>query len=216
MKLFSFRFWLKSVTIFTILFVVFVVYCNWRIDSVAEPYCYHDLSFNSNFNVGLLLGTSKYSSNGQPNLYFFNRIDAAVKLYKAGKIKYIIVSGDNRSVKYNEPMIMKRELIKHGIPAEVIFVDYAGFRTLDSVIRAREIFGQTTFIIISQEFHTKRAVFIARRSGIEAFGYNAEDVRMYNGFFTRIREIFARVKVFLDIYVFHSHPKYLGEKVIIQ
>ena len=215
MKLFSFRFWLKTITILTILFVVFVVYCNWRIDSIADPYCYHDLSFANKFNVGLLLGTSKNDSHGKPNLYFFNRIDAAVRLYNAGKIKYIIVSGDNRSVKYNEPMIMKRELVKRGIPAEVIFVDYAGFRTLDSVIRAREIFGQNSFIIISQEFHNKRAVFIARRSGIEAYGYNAEDVRMYNGLFTRIREIFARVKVFLDIYVFHTNPKYLGVKVVI-
>jgi SanA protein len=215
-KLFSFRFWLKTVTIFTIFLVVFVVYCNWRINSVADPYCYHDLSFNAKYKVGLLLGTSKFNSNGKPNLYFFNRIDAAVRLYNSGKIKFIIVSGDNRSVKYNEPMIMKRELVKRGIPAEVIFVDYAGFRTLDSVIRAKEIFGQNTFIIISQEFHTIRAVFIARRSGIEAFGYNAEDVRMYNGFFTRLREIFARVKVFLDIYVFHTHPKYLGVKVVIE
>jgi len=215
-KLFSFRFWLKSVTIFTILLVGFVIYCNWRINSVADPYCYDDLSFSSKFNVGLLLGTSKNLGNGKPNPYFANRIDAAVKLYKAGKIRYIIVSGDNRSVKYNEPMIMKKELIKQGIPAEVIFVDYAGFRTLDSVIRARDIFGQNTFIIISQEFHNKRAVFIARRSGIEAYGYNADDVGMSNGFFTNTREIFARVKVFLDIYVFHVQPKYLGEKVVIQ
>jgi SanA protein len=215
-KILSFRFWLKSVTIFTILLLVFVVFCSWKINQAAEPYCYHDLSFTNKFNVGLLLGTSKYISKGKPNKYFSNRIDAAVKLYQAGRIKYIIVSGDNRSVNYNEPMIMKKELIKRGVPAEVIFVDYAGFRTLDSVIRAKEIFGQNTFIIISQEFHNKRAVFIARKYGINAYGYNAEDVTMYNGFFTKVREIFARVLVFIDIYVFHTHPKYLGEKVIIQ
>ena len=216
MKLFTLRYWFKTASIFTILVVPFILYCNWRINKIADPYIYHDLSFSTNFKAGLLLGTSKYLSNGKPNQYFVNRIDAAIKLYKAGKIKYIIVSGDNRSVKYNEPMIMKRELVKRGIPAEVIFVDYAGFRTFDSVIRAKEIFGQDTFIIISQEFHNKRAIFIARRNGIEAYGYVADDVKMYNGLFTRFREIFARVKVFLDIYVFHAHPKYLGEKVIIQ
>jgi SanA protein len=215
-KLFSFRFWLKSATIITILVVPFILFCNWRINKVADPYIYHDTLFSKNFNTGLLLGTSKYGSNGKPNQYFINRIDAAVKLYKAGKIKYIIVSGDNRSVNYNEPLKMKKELIKRGIPAEIIFVDYAGFRTFDSVIRAKEIFGQNTFIIISQEFHNKRAIFIARKSGIDAYGFNAEDVGMSNGLFTNMRELFARVKVFLDIYVFHSQPKYLGEKVIIE
>jgi SanA protein len=215
-KLFSFRFWLKSVSIVTILLLAFILYCNWRVNKIADPYIFDDAAFSMNFKTGLILGTSKYISNGKPNQYFINRIDAAVKLYKAGKIRYIIVSGDNSSVNYNEPLRMKKELIKRGIPEEVIFVDFAGFRTLDSVIRAKEIFGQDTFIIISQEFHNKRAVFIARRNGIEAYGYNAEDVRMYNGFLTHIREIFARVKVFIDIYIFHTHPKYLGEKVIIQ
>lgn len=216
MKLFTFRFCLQSITIVTILVVAFILYCNFRIDKIADPYIYHDLSFSTNFKTGLLLGTSKYISNGQLNQYFINRIDAAVKLYKAGKIKYIIVSGDGRTANYNEPDRMKKELIKRGIPAEVIFVDYAGIRTLDSVLRAREIFGQRTFIIISQEFHNKRAIFIARKSGIDAYGYVADDVGMNNGFITRLREIFARVKVFIDIYVFPERPKYSGEKIIVQ
>lgn len=215
MKIFTVRYWFKAASIATIIIVPLILYCNWRIDQVGDEFIYHDLVGCPNFKVGLLLGTSKYLANGKYNQYFSNRIDAAVKLYRTGKIKYIIVSGDNRKLNYNEPMIMKKELVKQGIPAEVIFVDYAGFRTLDSVIRAKEIFGQGTFIVISQEFHNKRAIFIARRNGIDAFGYNADDVQMYKGAFTRMRELFARVKVFLDIYVFHAHPKYLGEKVLI-
>ena len=216
MKLFSLRLWVPLGAVFTILLVILILYCNIRINKVANPYIYHDTADCPKFKIGLLLGTSKYVSNGKPNQYFINRIDAAVKLYKAGRIKYIIVSGDNSSLSYNEPMRMKKELIKRGIPAEVIYIDYAGFRTLDSVIRAKAIFGQNTFFIISQEFHNKRAVYIARKNGIYAYGFNAEDVKLYQGFFTRVREIFARVKVFIDLYVSHEQPKYLGEKVIIK
>jgi SanA protein len=215
-KLNSFRFWVPFSAIITILLVILILYCNIRINHVANPYIYHDTAACPKFRAGLLLGTSKYVSNGKPNQYFINRIDAAVKLYKAGKIRCIIVSGDNSSLNYNEPMRMKRELIKRGIPANVIFVDYAGFRTLDSVIRAREIFGQIAYIIISQEFHNKRAIFIARRNGIYAYGFNADDVGSIDGFFTRVREIFARVKVFMDIYIFHVQPRFLGEKIIIE
>jgi SanA protein len=215
-KLLSLRFWLPAITIVTITLVVVILYCNFRINKVANRYIYDDTASCPKFKAGLLLGTSKYVSNGKPNPYFINRIDAAVKLYKSGKIRYIIVSGDNSTLNYNEPMRMKKELIKRGIPSEVIFLDYAGFRTLDSVIRAREIFGQIAYIIISQEFHNKRAIFIARRNGIYAYGFNADDVKLYQGFFTRLREILARVKVFIDIYISHEQPKYLGEKIIIQ
>jgi len=165
--------------------------------------------------VGLLLGTSKYNQSGKPNLYFYYRIHAAVVLYKAGRIKFIVVSGDNRALSYNEPITMKKELVKKGIPTEVIFLDYAGFRTYDSIIRCFEIFGQKSFTIISQGFHLERAVFIAHRYGIGAIGYEARDVNYIQGLRTKTREYFARVKVFWDFFT-GEKPKFLGKKIEIK
>ena len=166
-------------------------------------------------NAGLLLGTSKFLRNGKMNQYFENRISATVRLYKAGKIKNIVISGDNSKKDYNEPEDMKNELIKRGIPEQQIYLDFAGFRTYDSVYRMKEIFGQNRFTIISQEFHNQRAVYIANSMKINAIGFNAKDVNAYNGFKTKIREKFARVKVFIDL-TFDKKPKFLGEKIEIK
>jgi SanA protein len=164
--------------------------------------------------VGLLLGTSKYLKNGNENLYYKYRIEAAAKLYKTHKINCIVVSGDNSRKNYDEPTQMKNDLIALGIPAEKIFLDYAGFRTLDSVIRMKEIFGQSNFTIISQKFHNERAVFISQKYGLNAVGFNAQAVSKYYGFKTNLREKLARVKVFTDLF-FGKQPKFLGEKIEI-
>ncbi len=193
---------------------LFIFWANFKIDSESEDFVTSDLSTLPNQKTGLLLGTSKTLSNGNPNAYFFNRITAAAALYKSGKVRNIIVSGDNSKKDYNEPEEMKNELIKAGIPQERIFEDFAGFRTLDSVVRAKEIFGQTSYVIISQRFHNERAVYLARKNGIEAFGYNAEDVNKYSGFKTNAREKLARAKVFWD-FIFGVEPKYGGNKILI-
>jgi len=164
--------------------------------------------------VALLLGTSKFIKSGYENLYYRYRIEACVALYQSGKIKAVLISGDNSTSDYDEPTDMKNDLIAAGIPEQKIFLDYAGFRTLDSIIRAKEIFGQQAYIIVSQKFHTERAVFIARHNQIEAIGFNAKDVTARYGFKTKVREYFARVKVLLDV-IFHVQPKFLGEKIII-
>ena len=166
-------------------------------------------------HVGLLLGTNKYLDNGNINLYYKYRIDAAVRLYKSGKIDYIIVSGDNSVKKYNEPAQMRDDLIKKGVPLSRIFLDYAGFRTLDSIVRAKEIFGQTKITIISQPFHNKRALFIAKNKEIEAVAYNAKSVSRRYGWKVHVRELFARVKLMIDLYLINKQPKFLGEKIVI-
>lgn len=194
--------------------LMFVIFSNLFIACQSQPFIESSVSRVPKVKVGLLLGTSKLLRNGYNNAYFFNRIDAAVALYKSGKIKYILVSGDNGSESYNEPQDMKEELMLRGIPASAIYLDFAGFRTLDSVVRAKKIFGQASYIVISQEFHNERAVFIARKMGIEAYGFNAEDVKAYMGFKTKVREVFARTKVFVD-FLFGVEPKFLGEKVEI-
>ena len=116
---------------------------------------------------------------------------------------------------YNEPEDMKNDLVRLGMPDSVIYLDYAGFRTYDSVIRMNKIFGQDSFTIISQQFHNKRAIYSSNRLGLSAVGYNSKDVNKYFGFKTKVREQFARVKVFLDLAV-SKQPKFLGEKVVIK
>lgn len=171
---------------------------------------YDDISTIPINKVGLVLGTGKYAKSGNINLFYKYRIDAAVKLYKAHKIEYILVSGDNGRKDYDEPSDFKNDLIARGIPEEKIFLDYAGFRTLDSVVRAKEIFGQTSITFISQKFHNQRAIYIANHFGIKAVGFNAKDV--YKSHF---REYLARSKASLDL-VFNVQPKYLGDPILIQ
>jgi SanA protein len=194
---------------------ILLCWANYKINSFSQQYLYNSTDSIPECKTAVLLGTSKFMSNGSKNYFFYNRITAAETLFKSGKIQAIIISGDNSLSYYNEPEDMKKELVKAGIPDSVIYLDYAGFRTFDSMIRAKEIFGQTKFIVVSQQFHNERAVFIARKHGIEAYGYNAEDVSAYSGFKTKVRELFARVKVFIDVYT-NKQPKFLGEKVIVQ
>jgi len=212
MKILKKLFWF-GVT-FVILILILTIIANYKINSTTTPYIKDNADELPACKVGLVLGTSKFLRGGVPNEYFDNRIKAAVELYKSGKIKYILVSGDNGKKYYNEPLDMKKELLKSGIPDSAIYLDNAGFRTFDSIIRAKEVFGQTSYIVISQNFHNQRAVYIARYYNIEAYGYNAKDVSAYNGFRTKVREFFARAKVFIDIFI-GKEPKYLGEKITI-
>jgi len=197
-----------------VLFII-VLISNLLVKFSYNEYLYSNIDSLPELKAGLLLGTSKYIKNGQLNPYYFYRLEAAKALYKSGKIKYIIVSGDNRKINYNEPVQMRDDLISLGVAPEAIILDYAGFRTLDSVIRAREIFGQDNFVIISQEFHNQRALYIARQKGIHAIAYNARDVNFKMGLKVQIREVFARVKLMIDLFIINKQPKFLGEKINI-
>jgi SanA protein len=164
--------------------------------------------------VGLLLGTGKYNADSSINYYYKYRIDAVISVMRAKKIGYLIISGDNSRSDYDEPSMMRADLINAGIDSSRIFLDYAGFRTFDSIVRAREVFGQTSITVISQHFHNQRAVFIAGREGISAIGFNARDVSAKSGFKVVVREKLARVKVFAD-YLLGNKPRFLGPKIII-
>jgi SanA protein len=188
--------------------------CNRIIENTAKGKLYsnvREIPFNK---VGILLGTSKYLASGEINAYYSYRIDAAASLIKTGKIRYIIVSGNNNGNGYNEPAQMKADLIEAGIDTSIIFPDYAGFRTFDSMIRLKEIFSQDSVTVISQAFHNARALFIASKEGIEAIGFNAKDVNITGSFWVQVREKLARVKVFID-YLTGNKPKFLGNKVHI-
>lgn len=197
-----------------LLFVIAVALCSRFITSATKGKTFDNINDVPPRETALLLGTSPMLAGGYKNLYFVYRINAAAELYKAGVVKRIIISGDNRLRTYNEPEAMQKALVSAGVPEKVIFADYAGFRTLDSVVRAYEIFGQQSFIVVSQKFHNERAIFIAGTKGIDAIGYNARDVAFTPGLKTRVRELFARVKVFIDL-AFNKQPHFLGEKIDI-
>lgn len=162
--------------------------------------------------TGLLLGTSPTLKSEKENPYFTHRIEAATALYRAGKIRNILISGENSSLEYNEPEAMRVALLRAGVPDSVIYVDYAGFRTIDSVIRAKEIFGRDSITVISQPFHNIRALYIARHYGLEAVAYNAEDVAGYAGIHQQLREHGARVRLFAELYLLDYTPHFLGKK----
>jgi SanA protein len=166
-------------------------------------------------SCGLVLGTTP-RVDGRDNQYFTARIDAAAELYHAGRLRYLIVSGDNSRNGYDEPSEMKSALIAKGVPAVHIYCDYAGFRTLDSVLRAYQVFGQDRFTIISQPFHNTRALYIARRRGlVDCVAFNAADVGGGPGITMYFREAFARIWAILDVEFFRTGPKHLGNRVEI-
>lgn len=211
---FRFKLVLRLLISSLLLVIILILGSNYWVEKVAKPHKFHSTKTIPHNKVGLVLGTSQYLRSGTLNPFFSFRIDAAVKLYKAGKINYILVSGDNGTIYYNEPITMQRELIKKGIPKEHIYLDYAGFRTLDSVVRAKKVFGQKSITIISQPFHIERALFLAEEEGITAVGYAAKDVHINSAIKTYAREYLARVKAVLDI-IFDTQPKHLGDQIMI-
>jgi SanA protein len=210
--------WQKRKTLLLVLLPVligcwiFIWWSNAKVEDTAGKYIYDDLNAIPMHKVGLVLGTSRFLTTGAPNPYFSYRIQAAKSLYFSGKIRYLLLSGDNRFFSYNEPREMRRELIRMGIPDSVIVLDFAGFRTFDSVIRGNKVFRLKKFVIVSQEFHNLRAVYIARHFGIEAIGFNAQDPPEDFTLKVRLREYLARAKMMLDLYVFHQEPYFLGSE----
>lgn len=160
-------------------------------------------------NVGLVLGARP------GNTFFTRRIDAAAELYHAGKVSYLLVSGDNSRRDYDEPSAMAQALNRLGVPASAIYCDYAGFTTLDSVVRAREIFNQQRITIVSQAFHNQRAVYLARHYGIDAVGLNADDPPRRHQYRTLLRERLARVRAVFDAQIWRREPHFLGPKITI-
>lgn len=207
----------KAVQLFLLLLVagiVFIAWANYSMKRKTEDFLSSHIADIPAAKTALLLGTSKTLDNGQPNAYFYNRILAAAELYRSGKIQYLIVSGDNSRKDYNEPEDMQKALMERGVPEDRIFLDFAGFRTLDSVVRAKEIFSQHKIIIVSQQFHNERAVFLAQQNGMEAYGFNAEDVNQYAGFKTNMREYLAKTKAYLDL-ITGVEPKFGGKRIQI-
>ena len=190
------------------------LYVSWRIDEAAGPRLYADLERLPQNDVGLVLGTSRNRGSGL-NEFYAHRIAAAADLYRSGKIRHIIVSGSNPSKYYNEPEVMRRDLVEAGVPTDRITEDRGGLRTLDSVVRAHKVMGQTSFTIISQRFHAARAVYIGTGRGLEVVAYCAQDASGPVLLSSRIREYGARMMAMWDLNVWNTQPQYLGRPVEI-
>lgn len=190
-----------------------IVVCHlWIVKSTEHQHHAEPTSIPAH-KTALVLGTVPTLKNGTSNWYFEYRMEMAANLYKSGRVKQFVLSGDNHVEGYDEPEAMRLALMALGVPDSVLFLDYAGFRTLDSVVRLKAIFGQDSAIVISQKFHNERAIAIGRRHDIHLFGANAQDVNASFGIKTRLREYLARVKCVLDLYVLQTEPKFLGERV---
>ena len=179
----------------------------------TADFIYEDVQALPHRQVGVVLGTAKYYRTGVINQYYLYRIQGAINAYNSGKVKYLLLSGDNALQSYNEPMTMRRDLMAAGIPASDIVLDYAGFRTLDSIVRTRKVFDTNDFIVITQRFHCERALFIALHMGIQAQCYAVPSPK--NMLTVRVREIFARLGALTDLYLLKREPRFLGPLIPI-
>ena len=166
----------KKPLLFSSLFLVLAIstgciyICNKAVKESADGKLFSNIETIPANKVGLLLGTSKFLANGHDNPYYDYRIKAAARLIKAGKIKYLIVSGDNSRKDYNEPEEMQHDLIKEGVDSTSIYLDFAGFRTFDSMVRLKEIFGQDSVTVISQAFHNERPFTLQVKKALAPLG----------------------------------------------
>lgn len=192
------------------------LYVNYSIKKETKNLIYYNLNELPKKRAVLLLGTAKYVKRGLKNYYYSYRIEATINLWRKNKIKAILVSGDNGTKYYNEPKTMYKDLIKAKIPKKYLTRDYAGFRTLDSVVRAGVIFDLKDYIIVSQEFHLPRALYIAKQKGQKAIGFVAKDIKNTPAYYRmQFREYFARFKAWLDIFILNKEPKFYGKKEIV-
>jgi SanA protein len=210
-----FRKFLFAICLLLAFCVISLIAANIMVERAAKDKTYSDVLLIPRRHVGLVLGCPKRGFGGWSNPYFENRIAAAAELYQHRKVDYLVVSGDNHVQSYDEPTDMKNALVERGVPGDRIYPDYAGFRTLDSVVRVNEIFGQNRITIVSQKFHNERAIFLANHRGIDAIGFNAGEVEFRYDFKIMCREQFAKVKAVLDVYVLHKKPHFLGQKIVI-
>jgi SanA protein len=179
--------------------ILFTAVANAWVLYITHKHIFFDCKEIPANEFALVLGTSKRMVGGNPNPYFYYRMEAAAELYKYDKVKKFILSGDNRTKYYNEPNDMKIALMELGIPDSVITLDIAGLRTFDSVLRSKEIYGLDKVTIVTQGFHSSRAVFIGQYFDIEASAFVAKNRPLNKSFKLMIREYFARTKAVIDI-----------------
>ncbi len=203
--------YIKAGLVLSFVGILALIGCNIWVSKQTDPYIFTDSSSLAFRPTGLVLGTSKRVRDGNENLFFKYRIEAAAMLYKKGKVKHLILSGDNSSRYYNEPSDMKNALLQKGIPEMAMTLDYAGQNTFQSVVRCHQLYNQDSVVVISQAFHGARAVFIARHYRFPFIAYTAQDVPWQSSVKTRLREYLARPKAIVDIYLLQQEESVFNE-----
>ena len=193
-----------AIAVVTVVCLALMLICNQVVVNNAEGKVFSEIESIKYNKVGLLLGTTPQARITKVKNYFFiYRLDAAEQLYRARKIEKILISGDEHSLDgINEPECMRDSLVARGIPAEDIYLDGKGYRTINSVINANKVFGLKSFTIISQEFHNERALYQAEHLGLDVENLQAFNAKMptsRRAYLTSIREYFSRVKMFIDL-----------------
>ncbi|WP_438766649.1 SanA/YdcF family protein [Kushneria sp. TE3] len=165
--------------------------------------------------VGLVFGTSYGLRGGGENPWYRARLDLAASLWKSGQVDHLLVSGDNHTRYYNEPIRMWRDLRRQQIPDAAMTLDYAGFSTFDTLARSRDVFGVSSVTLVSQRWHLPRAVFIARYLGLDARGCATRERSMFDDRWMWAREVLARVQIVMDLYLFDRRPYFLGPGIVL-
>jgi SanA protein len=196
--------------------VLFAIASNYYVVRTAQSRVFNDAEALPANDVGLVLGSSRTALDGPVNPHFKARIDAAAYLFRIGKVKHLLLSGDNHIKGYDEPADMRVALLALGVPGQSMTLDYAGFRTLDSVARAHEVFGLTRLTIITDDFHVYRSVFLASHFGLDAVAYSSREIPFKSDPGPRIREVAARVKAVLDVFVLNRQPRFAGPRIEIK
>ena len=194
--------------------LAFMVFANVWITWRARPFIVADKEPIEKKYVAIVLGARVYA-DGTLSDSLTERLMTAKWLYKKGKVKRILVSGDNRFDHYNEVRAMYLWLVKHGVPKRDIFLDYAGFRTLDTMVRAAKVFKVKDAIVCTQGFHMARSIYLAKQAGIDAVGMNSSGELYYVVKRIKVRELIARTVAFLDVHVINRQPHHLGDAIPI-
>lgn len=203
-----------ALLILSTLIIVFIVGVNLYVLSFSKKGFYNSVEDLNDTYVWLVFWAAVYN-NSRPSDILRDRLDVAIEAYNTWKITKIIVSGDNSKLNYNEPVVMKNYLIANQVKKEDIYTDYAWFDTFASLYRARDIFGVEELILFTQDFHLKRAMYISKRLWIKTQWVHTNLRPYIREWYYDIREIWARVKAFLNVEIFKSKPKYLGDTIEI-
>jgi SanA protein len=204
----------RTTALFFVIFLASYLLINLRIYIEAKDHLYSNPDLIPGSYTALVPGASVYAS-GRPSTILADRLDKAIELYEHNKIKRFLLSGDHAKPHYDEVNNMKAYLTDRGIPDSVIFTDHAGFDTYNSMVRAKNIFEVDSLIIVTQQFHLRRAIYIASHKGLVVNGYIA-DKRSYTSMpYLLFRESFANIKAFFEV-LFDTHPVFGGEKIPIK
>lgn len=192
----------------------FLLYSNHVVESAASGRFYSVLDSLPSRDVGIVLGCAPYI-DGRPNPYFWGRMRAAAQLQKLGRVRVLLVSGDNGRAGYDEPRAMREALESLGIPHKAIVCDFAGFRTLDTMVRAHKVFGLSQATVITDDFHMARSLYCAQQAGIDCVGFPSHVGRTSQSNWLNFREAFGKMRAVMDMQYLHTQPTYLGKAELI-